>query len=420
MLKYNRTIWKMREVFAQLTANKLRFILTVVGIAVGTFMYFLFSILTYSYIQSAYEKYGSFAENTMLINGELSNEEYMRVDEFFADWPNVNFYSCDSQQLLQFSVNEKTTNVIVGLTCTDNPCTSIAVPGSNTDIVNRTQIVAGRDFETSNFQSGSKVVVIPELAAQLLFQSESPIGKSIELSIGDYGPSAYTIVGVYMNTPDEMKAIRLINSKKSGDDVQISLQLYAPITALTKSEQEYISRCYSVYYSKDIDQLYNRAKMYFEGYEYVGIYTKQSHFRALKELNSSVSGVISAVMLIIMLISGISISNSMIFSIRERIPEIGIRKTFGADGADIVARFVFEGAMTALVGALFAILAAVMILIGAKYYLKSQIEPLLTIHYSWTILVKTICFVLLEGVIGSILPAVYAARIQIADAIRFD
>lgn len=423
MLKRSKTVWKICEVFSQLTTNKLRFSLTVVGIAVGTLLYFLFSVLTYSYIQSSYNEYKSFAENTLLVQGELSGEAYSHADAFFGDLPSTAYYTSESLDQMQFSVRGVTVFATVSLTCTNTPCTSIAVRGSGSNIVNRAHIIAGRDFEASDFQNNKKMAVIPSLAAKLLFPNEDAVGKRIAFSMYDteyYSPSEFTIIGVYSDTPAEEACVRRINTTKPGGNVQIALNLYAPVSVLTDSERANFSRSSTVYYSKDIDKLYNRAKAYFDGYEYVSLYTKNSHFRMINELNRSVNSFLSIVMVIIIIISGISILNSMIFSVRERIPEIGIRKSFGADSFDIVARFVLEGAITAMFGVLFAVLIAVAILIGVKFHMDSQPSPLLRIHFSWYILVKTICFALLEGIMGSIIPAIYAAKIQIADAVRFD
>ncbi len=423
MLKCNKTIWIIREALTQLTSNKLRFILTVVGIAVGTLLYFLFSVLAYSYIRSAYSEYEDFAENTLLVHGELSKEVYDRVDSFFDELPSTVFYNCESTDMKEFSVGGVSVSAAFLLSCTNGPCTSIAVERMSTDLVSRTHIVLGRDFEVADIESGEKVVVIPELAAKLLFPGEDAIGRKVSFFTGDgdvYAPAEYTVIGVYADTASENESLKRIMKTKPGDSTQLMLRLYAPLSALTESERECFARQSSVYYSKDIDALYAKSRAYFNGYEYVGLYTKQSHYRRINELNSNVNAFIAVVMIIIVIISGIGISNSMIFSVRERIPEIGIRKSFGADASDIVARFVFEGAITAIVGVVFAVLISVGILLGVKYYTDAQPSPLFTIHFSWTILVKTLCFALLEGIIGSIIPAVYAARIQIADAVRFD
>ena len=425
MLKCNKMLWKLREVLSQLTANKLRFSLTVIGIAIGTMLYFLFSVLSYSFIESSYDRYESFADNTLLVYGELSREVAARVDDFFGALPSTSFYQSDSAgaEVLCFSVRDFTVSAAVSLTCTDTPCTAVALQGDGSTMMNRARIVAGRDFDPEDFQGSRRVVVIPEIAASLLYPGEDTIGKKLPLVVGGTETlikTDYTVVGVYSNTPADIKAVRRIAQAKPEDNVNISFRLYAPLSALSKGERADCVRTASVYYSEDIDTLYSRASSFFEGYSSVSLFTKHSYFRMVDEINRTANSFLVIVMAVIVLISGISISNSMVFSVRERIPEIGIRKTFGADGCDIVNRFVLEGSITALVGVLFAVLTALLILLGVKYYTDSQLVPLFTVHFSWVILVKTFCFALLEGVVSSIVPAIYAAKIQIADAVRFD
>lgn len=86
--------------------------------------------------------------------------------------------------------------------------------------------------------------------------------------------------------------------------------------------------------------------------------------------------------MIIMVISGLNIMNSMIFSIRERIPEIGIRKTVGADNVDIVRQMIIEGCITVLIGAFIALILTVLGLTFAKLYLNSLPIAEFRVHFS--------------------------------------
>ena len=59
----------------------------------------------------------------------------------------------------------------------------------------RIQVVAGRDFTAADRTDAPRVIIVSEAAAQRLFPSEDPIGKRIDVFIGDAGPP-YEIVGV--------------------------------------------------------------------------------------------------------------------------------------------------------------------------------------------------------------------------------
>ncbi len=420
----SKIIWKMREALTQLTSNKLRFTLTVLGITIGVFLYLFFSVLAYSYMQTSYEEYIDFAEDTLYIYGMISDDVYAYSSHVLENTQSTTFYTCDTLSNLNFDASGVSVSASISLTCTDTPCTQIAVlSSSGVDTVYRTEISLGRDFDREDFLGDKRQVIIPSLLASLLFPGENPIGKQIEFSASDQGdaqPTRYTIIGIYANTPSDKSCINRINKAKPGDSVQISLTMYAPISAIADSEASFFERTGIVYQSNDIDSTYYTANALFDGYESVSVYSKTAHMRRIDELNSGVNGFLSAMMIIIIFISGICISNSMIFSVRERIPEIGIRKSFGADGFDIVARFVFEGVVTAIFGAFIATAVAVALLLCVKAYTDSQPSPFLHVFFAYEILAKTFCFAILEGIISSIVPSVYAARIQIADAVRFD
>ena len=59
----------------------------------------------------------------------------------------------------------------------------------------RIPVVAGRDFTAADRTDAPRVIIVSEAAAQRLFPSEDPIGKRIDVFIGDAGPP-YEIVGV--------------------------------------------------------------------------------------------------------------------------------------------------------------------------------------------------------------------------------
>lgn len=424
MMPSSKLIWRIREALTQLTANKLRFTLTVFGMSIGVFLYLFFSVLSYSYIQTSYEEYVDFADNTLYIYGRMSNNVAAYVSRALKNLPATTFYNCDTVNYSAFNAAGVTVTAVISLTCTDTPCTQIAVQSSSgLDTVYATNIIDGRDFDREDFVDGKRRVIIPSLMASLLFPGEDPIGKQIEFSSSEYDATqqtSYTVIGVYANTPSDEKSVNRINRAKAGEDVQISLTMYAPISAVPANEVALFERTGIVYCSDNIDNAYYTANALFDGYESISVYSRNAHIRRVDELNRGINGFISVIMIVIILISGICISNSMIFSVRERIPEIGIRKSFGADGVDIVARFIFEGIVTAVYGAILSTVAAIALLLIVKAYTDSQPSPFLHIFFSYEVLAKAFCFAILEGVISSLIPSIYAARIQIADAMRFD
>jgi len=150
---------------------------------------------------------------------------------------------------------------------------------------------------------------------------------------------------------------------------------------------------------------------YFDGI----VYSIQEQYQTLK------LGFV-AVAVVLLLISMVSIISIMIFAVKERIGEIGVKKAFGASKVKMMIDFLIEGQMTSI----FAFLISLIVSIYAVYigfYIFRYNHPSLyfydvSIHFDTIIL--TFLLINLSSLIATIIPASYAARINISDAIKFE
>ena len=142
----------------------------------------------------------------------------------------------------------------------------------------------------------------------------------------------------------------------------------------------------------------------------------------LEQINE-VLGIIQFVLIgiaaISLVVGGIGIMNSMYTSVLERTKDIGIMKAIGAKNLDIFEIFLIESGLIGLVGGLFgtALGSFVAVIIGefsknAGFLLKITIEPL--------VLAFGLVFSFLAGIISGVLPAMQAARLKPADALRYE
>ena len=130
--------------------------------------------------------------------------------------------------------------------------------------------------------------------------------------------------------------------------------------------------------------------------------------------------VLYLVTIILLIISSLSIMGIMLFAVKERIPEIGIRKAFGAYGIDVTFQLTLEMVFIGFIGAM---VASVLSGIVCK-----QLEPfLINTLFSGFMVVVSPEHILLAVLIGvseafvcSLIPCVYASRIKVTDAMRFE
>ena len=120
-------------------------------------------------------------------------------------------------------------------------------------------------------------------------------------------------------------------------------------------------------------------------------------------LFSIISGMLTLVAAISLVVGGIGIMNIMLVSVAERTYEIGIRKAVGASARNILVQFMFEALILSFIGGFFGLLLGYFIA-----FLISTITPFAP-YLSWEILLLTLLTTLVVGIVFGIYPALKAA-----------
>lgn len=116
-----------------------------------------------------------------------------------------------------------------------------------------------------------------------------------------------------------------------------------------------------------------------------------------------VSGILTLVAAISLVVGGIGVMNIMLVSVAERTHEIGIRKAVGASSRNILAQFLFEALILSLLGGFFGLVLGYVLA-----FLLSIITPFAP-YISWEILLLTFLTTILVGIVFGIYPAIKAA-----------
>jgi putative ABC transport system permease protein len=133
-----------------------------------------------------------------------------------------------------------------------------------------------------------------------------------------------------------------------------------------------------------------------------------------EQLTGALYGVAVGIGLITLLVGGIGIMNIMLVSVRERTREIGIRRALGARQRTIVLQFLMESsAVSAFGGALGTALGL------SAAWLVSQLTPLAAAVQLSTV-AGGIGFAALVGLLFGIWPAARAARLDPVEALRYE
>lgn len=202
------------------------------------------------------------------------------------------------------------------------------------------RLVAGRAFNSTDYQNFRPVVMIDEYLAKQLFQQQSPLSKSIYIDLKPYIVVGILPTSVENEEPEgEVLMTTAFQSTISGERTIRWLQLRP-------------------YRLEDLQSLEEQAikllEQRFKGSKFWSRNTVEDILEQQKTLES-VSTALLVVGAISLLVGGVGIANITIAAVIERTPEIGLRRAIGATQKDVMLQFILEGAILSLVGGSLAI-----------------------------------------------------------------
>ena len=126
-----------------------------------------------------------------------------------------------------------------------------------------------------------------------------------------------------------------------------------------------------------------------------------------------------AIAFIVLLLGGLGLVNIQLVAMRQRIREIGVRRSFGASSARIFTSVLLESVVATtvagLVGILIVVLAARLPLITETVFAGIQDIP----PFPFTAALAGLLASVFVGALAGLLPALTALRVKVIDAIRY-
>jgi putative ABC transport system permease protein len=123
-----------------------------------------------------------------------------------------------------------------------------------------------------------------------------------------------------------------------------------------------------------------------------------------------------------LVVAGVGLANVMVVAVRERTPEIGVKLAIGARKRHIVAQFVFEALLLALMGGLLGLGIAALIVLGVDAVPAGSqaMVYILNPRLSWPIAFISVGILVGIGLAAGILPARRAARVDPVESLRYE
>ncbi|WP_119392231.1 ABC transporter permease [Taklimakanibacter lacteus] len=267
---------------------------------------------------------------------------------------------------------------------------------------------AGRPFSDGEVRSGSAVCVIGKSVSDALFAPDEPLGKKMRI-----GNVSCDIIGVL--DPKGQGAF----GNDQDNTVVVPLRTYQRrLAGNTRIPTIYISAATS----DDIPAVTANTEQILREIRRIGpgqddTFTVRDMSQIISTMTSTstlLTGLLSAVAGVSLLVGGIGIMNIMLVSVTERTREIGIRLAIGALELQVLTQFLVEALVLALMGGVIGIILGLGLAGIAGHFMTIPFVPSLSII--------TLAF-LFSGAIGlgfGFFPARRAARLDPIDALRHE
>jgi putative ABC transport system permease protein len=405
---------RWREIFQSINKNRLRSVMSGFTVAFAILLFTLLFGIVSGLSNSFTSAFSDDAQNSMRVRVWKTSKPYkglqtgrsvqLRNDEY-------NFVKKEYENKIQYQSARIYKNFTLKY---KNEANNYNVRAVNPDhqFLEKTIIDQGRFVNERDLKEKSKVIVIGRLIKEDLFGEKRALGKRLNVN-----GSSYLVIGIF--------------SDDGGDNEERIA--YIPVTTAQSiyGNNDYISQIVLGYNpnlslneaiafgNKMERDLRNKMNIHPDDQSALSV-------RNMAEANKGVGMFMGALYAIVILVGSgtlvagiIGISNIMIFVIKERTKEFGIRKALGATPASIVGMVVQESVLiTTIAGYLGLSLGTYLLsLIGNSleedYFIKDpSVSP--------EIVIGATVVLILSGLIAGYVPAKRAANIKPIVALRAD
>ncbi|MFA4966667.1 MAG: ABC transporter permease [Candidatus Margulisiibacteriota bacterium] len=259
----------------------------------------------------------------------------------------------------------------------------------------------GRFFTHAEDAGRKRLAVIGKTVARNLFGEFSPLGENIKIN-----GISFKVVGVL-----EEKGTMM--TYDMDDMVLIPSTLSELVLGTNKIWEMFIT----VNNEDQVPQAVQEIKKILiarHRKEDFHIHTQQGMIDIINNILNAMTGIVSAIAAISLLVGGIGIMNIMLVAVTERTREIGIRKAIGAKQRDIFFQFVFESVLITMSGALIGITLGTLAAWGIMTWLK------MSAVVAWGAVYMACLVAFLVGTFFGVYPAMRASKLDPVEALRFE
>ena len=401
-----RILATLRLALRALRRNKLRTILTMLGIIIGVGSVITAVSITTGATKQVEDRVASLGQNVVTVFSGNFTSGGMR-----GGWGSAPTLTIDDAEAIRYgvadvvAVSQEVRNRSQILANGLNWNTQVLGEGPDYPQIRSWGIRDGAMFTEQDVRSIGKVAVIGKTVVDQLFPGEDPVGETLRIR-----DIPFKIVGVL-----ESKGFNLFGQDQ--DDVvvipytshmrRISKRINIDSILVQASRTETIAKVQEGITSLLSDRRKSREPDF-------TVRTQLELAQMATSTAKIMSVLLGAIASVSLIVGGIGIMNIMLVSVTERTREIGIRMAVGARGKDILVQFLIEAVTLSAIGGLIGIGLG----FGASNIIaKATGWPTLT--PLWWVLVASFSSALV-GVVSGFYPAWKASKLDPIEALRYE
>jgi macrolide transport system ATP-binding/permease protein len=407
MLSVNEIMDNLRQGFNSILSNKMRSVLSMLGILIGVASVIAMLALGQGAKKSMSERLASLGTNVLTIRPGAHHRGGVALESGSV----TRFTIEDAKAISRISYVRRVSPVVSGrgqiVYGNENWNTQIQGTGTEYEQIKASAPIAGRFFTEEELRRREKVALLGLSVVEELFGNLNPVGKTVKLNRINFrvigvlpqkgsgpGGDRDDVVIIPVTT-----AMYRVLGKDYVDSISVEVKDISLMDKAEKGIQNLIIRRHRL--TKNDEDSFNIMNM-------------ADIQETLQSMTQTMTMLLGSIAVISLLVGGIGIMNIMLVSVTERTREIGLRKAIGARKKDIYLQFLIEAVVMTFSG------GAIGIIFGVG------IAALLSVFSGWTtivsfssVLLATI-FSILVGVVFGLWPARKAAQLNPIEALRYE
>lgn len=401
-----------RIAIAALRTNKLRSILTMLGVTIGVFS--VIGVMTaLSVISGSIETGLSFLGSNLFQFAKYPVVSSSDPEDKFANRRNITLAEANEYKRLMegqagaicFKVFDR--GKAVSFQNAKIQGKTLVGTNENFLVANAYTLGYGRNISPEDVDLGRSVAVVGHDVEAKLFPNQTPIGKTIK--IADH---PYQIIGVLAEKGSSFGG--------NQDDL-----LLVPITryfndygwvnrTVNIATQSTSQATYNATLDKAIGAMRTARGLKLGQDNDFEVYSNDTLLNAFAQVADTIKAGAFVVSAIALLASGIGIMNIMLVSVTERTREIGVRKAIGARKGDVIRQFLLEAIVLSELGGLAGIIFGIAGGNGVAFWFDMSV----VFPWVWALTGLLVCSVI--GVGFGWYPAWKASSLHPIDALRYE